>query len=338
MSIHFCSSHSIDFGKIAGSVRTASIPAFFDANYVKQTLLCQSASPCWRTYIPSTVQSDFYFQCKGYWGGSIASVGIPNLLFYSTVATVQTQRFRLYKTSGSAPSGNHEFQWNNGGTWTTIGSPLLMTNNTGYTFTFRFKFHASAGELSFWINNVLIGQVTGNTNAYNSAGFLSEMDFQNPSIGSGANGDHDYAEVLITKNENPYAMKVKTHVLNGTGADSAWTGAYTDVDEADPSTTDIISSATANQISTFATDDLPAIGADVIRAVQVSVMARCGSTGPQNIQTVLYASATNQFGATQALVTGYNTYRHIYEQNSVTGVEFTKAEIDASNVGVKSIP
>lgn len=334
MSLHFFSSHSIDFYKLAGSVKTASIPASFDANYVKQTLNCPSGAPNWRQTIPSAVQSDFYWQAKVYIGGGAGvSTGTPLVSFYSTVATVMTERFRLqYPNFGAT-----RLMYNNGGTWTQIGSSLTLSPSALYTLTCRFKHHASTGDLSFWVNNALIGQVTGNTGPYNAAGFLSDVDLMNPATGSGGSADIDFAEFFVTKDENPYAFKVKTHVLNGAGTTTSWTGAYTDVDEADPSTTDIISSATANQISTFATDDLPAIGADVIRGVQVSVMARRGSTGPQNLQTVLRASGVDQVGATQLLSTGYNTYRGLYTQNSVTGVEFTKAEIDASEVGVKSI-
>lgn len=336
MSLHFFSSHSIDFYKLAGAVKTASIPVYFDANYVKETLNCQSISPCWRLTLPTAVQDDHYFQAKVFLSGSVAQNG-SLLTFYSTVATVQTQRFRLARTGGGSSAADYSFQWNNAGTWTTIGSTINLSAGVGYILTFRFKHHATTGDLAFWVNNALIGQTTGNTIALNSAGFLDTVDFSNHSIGSGAPGDYDFAEVFVTKNENPYAFRVKTHVLTGAGTTSAWTGAYTDVDEAEPSTTDIISSATANQVSTFATDDLPAIGADVVRGVQVSVMARRGTTGPAQIQTVLRASATDQTGTTQTLVTGYQTYRYVYEQNSVTGTEFTKAEIDASEVGVKSI-
>lgn len=340
MSIHFASSHAIDFYKLAGTVKTASIPAYFDSNYVKETLNAPSNAPCWRLSVPAAVQDDHYFQVKLYMGTSTASAGGDTISFYSTAATVLTERYRLFRVSGSSSTALWALQYNNSGVWTTIGSTISLAASTGYILTFRFKHHASAGDISFWVNNTLIGQVTGNTAPYNGAGgagFIDTVDLLNQTITSGANGDYDYAEVLITKNEHPYAMRVKTHVLNGAGTNSDWTGAYTDVDEADPSTTDIISSATANQVSTFATDDLPSIGADVIRAVQVSVMARRGSTGPQNLQTVLRASSVNQTGATQLLNTGYNTYREIYTQNSVTGVEFTKAEIDASEVGVKSI-
>lgn len=329
MPIHFASSHSIDFYKLAGTVNT-TVPGVFDANYVKQVLDCPANTPCWRQTIPSAVQADFYWQAKVYLQNTNSVA--PLVSFSSTVASVMTERFRL-----TYPGGLLRLQYNNGGVWTTIGSTLAISGVALYTLTCRFKHHATAGELSFWVNNALIGQVTGNTAPYNSAAFVSDVDLANPSAGSGGTGFCYFAEFLVTTNENPYAMKVKTHVLTGAGTTSGWTGAYTDVDEPDPSTTDILSAASAGLVSTFATDDLPAIGADVVRAVQVSVMARRGATGPQSIQTALRASGVDQLGATQTLNTGYNTYRQIYEQNSVTGVEFTKAEIDASEVGVKSI-
>lgn len=341
MSILFASSHSIDFSKLAGTVNTASIPAAFDANYVKQCLRGNSTAACWRWTFPTAV-TDHYAQFKQYASSSATSGSTrAQVVFkhFDGVTATPIVQVVMPGTGGTGFVNDVQFQYWNGAAWVNIGPVLSWASNTLYTFTFRLKLHASAGEFSFYANNTLIGQLTGNTllTGVGAATSITYAEFSNPSSGTGASGNYDWAEFIQTANESPYAMKVKTHVLTGAGTTSDWTGAYTDVDEADPSTTDIISSGTANQVSTFTTDDLPAIGADVIRAVQVSAMARRGATGPQNIQMVLRASATDQTGTTTLLTTGYQTYRHIFEQNSVTGVEFTKAEIDASEVGVKSI-
>lgn len=64
MSILFASSHAIDFFKLSGSVNTASIPAAYDANYVKETLRGQSNAVCWRLR-PFAI-TDHYVQFKQY--------------------------------------------------------------------------------------------------------------------------------------------------------------------------------------------------------------------------------------------------------------------------------
>jgi hypothetical protein len=332
MSIHFCSSHAIDFYKLAGSVSLV-VPAGFDTAFVKQTLFCGSSAPCWRQVIPVAIRSDFYWQGR-FRTDSLASSGPAIVVFYSSVLGVQTGRFRLFYPG----FGPIRLQWNNAGVWTDLGGSLALATGVVYTVTFQYKHHASGGILEFRINNAVIASITGDTTIYNSAGVLSEVDLANPSIGSGANGDMHWAEIINTTNENPFLSKVKTHLLEADSATNVgWSGLYTAVDDTDPSAGDIINTATPGEVRTFVIDDLPALGALVVRAIQVSAMARRGATGPQNIKLILRASGANQESPVKALETGFNCAYHVYEQNQVTGEEFTKAEIDASEPGVLAV-
>lgn len=330
MAVHFASSHPVDFYKLAGNVNLTP-PAGFNAAHVSQTLRCVASSANWRQTIPAAVRSDFYWQGRVKLGVT-SSVAVPLVSFFSTVSSVMTERLRLQYVN----FGSIRLMYNLAGTWTQIGSALAISASL-YTITCRFKFGASGGDIAFYVNNALIGQVTGDTTAYNAAAFISDVELQNPSAGSGAYADIDWAEVVVTTDENPFAMAVKMHVITGEGATSDWIGPYTNIDDTDPSAADIIASAIDGDLSTYVIDDLPSIGTDVIRAVQVSVMARRGQTGPTQIQPALRASGVDQFGTAQTLATGYQTYRHIFDTNSVTGNEFTKTEIDGSQPGVKAL-
>lgn len=336
MSIYFCSNHPIDFFKLSGSVNTAPA-APWDTNYVKQTLRCNgegvSAAPEWRQAIPDAVKTDFYWQGRVVIGSMASLFGIQLVSFYSGAAGSLTERYRLQYSGGAI-----RLMWNNAGTWTQIGGNIAITSNTLYAMTVQFKHSTTTGIIEFRLNNAVIGSVGGDTSTYNPAGEVTFVDFWNPSVNSGATVPIDWAELVVTVNENPFLMRVKTHVLQANSAvNTGWTGDYTYVDEADPSSTDIIVAAAAGLTSTFTIDPLPAIGSLVVRAVQVTAMARRGTTGPANLKLALRASGVNQLSPTKALQTGYNAAFNVYEQNSVTGAEFTKAEIDASEPGVQSV-
>lgn len=334
MSIIQATRHPVNLSRFSGDVIT-SIPSGWDTNYVKQ--VCRVGGNAggvgWRHILP-TALSDHWYQVEM----RIGNMGTGSATTTSRIAFYDSSGTLLFRFGGtSAPT--FQYWTGSGTTFTTICTTPTLTAATVYTLSFRFNIADSGGEITLYINGTQIGSsFTGDTKL-SSATAISYVDFANVSVGSGAGSDDHWSGfVSTTGDENPYGIKIKTHVPTGAGATSGWTGTFANIDDNTPDTTDVITAATAGLTSTFVMDDPPSLtGSDVIRGVYMSAMARCGTTGPQNMNLVLRASSTDQLSSTKALTTGWRTFNHFFEDNSVTSAEFTPTEIAAAELGVKSV-
>lgn len=146
----------------------------------------------------------------------------------------------------------------------------------------------------------------------------------------------NFSQVVVS-DESTIGQRLFTRYVNGAGATSSWTGAYTDIDEVVYSDADFILSATNNQVSTFSQTG-PVLTGYVPRAVCVSARAKRGASGPQNIRMALRSAGTDYFsGSDIALGAGYTPLQTIWETNPATSADFLASAIDALQPGVKSI-
>jgi hypothetical protein len=143
---------------------------------------------------------------------------------------------------------------------------------------------------------------------------------------------------MIVQDQSTIGFVLGTCVPSGAGSTSAWTGAYTDIDEAVTSDADFISSGTANQVSTFAQTAIPTLTGYVVRAVCVSARAKRGSSGPQNIRMALRSAGTNYFsGSDISLGLGYAPVQTIWATDPATSAAWVNTAISSLEPGVKSI-
>jgi hypothetical protein len=124
--------------------------------------------------------------------------------------------------------------------------------------------------------------------------------------------------------------------LSGAGSTSSWTGDYSMIDEIPYSDADFVSSASVNQVSTFAVA-APSLTGYVIQAVGIYARARCGVGGPQNLQLAVRSAGTNYFSASKALSIGYTPRGNIWETNPATSAAWATTAISSLEPGVKSI-
>lgn len=124
---------------------------------------------------------------------------------------------------------------------------------------------------------------------------------------------------------------------NGTYGDftsSSGGGRYTNVDEADPNTTDYNSSGTSGNKDTFTFPALPSnVGA--IDGACVNLAALKDDAGAMNHQAYCKSSSSESAGTSVALSTAQRIDQHIYELNPNGSANWTKSAVDAAEFGYK---
>lgn len=226
---------------------------------------------------------------------------------------------------------------------TNIVTPSYSLN--GSTFT-NLSTYAQSGRTQvdiYW----KVGTVSGIIEIYSNkvlvasfAGDLSAVaNVANASVGSWyASGGCDHSQILVT-NYNTLQSKVKQSVFNAVGGVAGWTGAYTDINASVPVTTTNINTPTVNAIDTFKAAARTFTNYQV-KAVLVQHRSQKGSaTSPQNIRPVVRISATNYFGASQALAYGTIDFTTQFTTNPATGIAWTAAEAADVNleIGVQAL-
>lgn len=134
-------------------------------------------------------------------------------------------------------------------------------------------------------------------------------------------------------------VKVETLYPTANGTNTAWTGAYTDVD--DPATFDsdatFISSSTPGDKETYAVTDLTTAAGTVL-AVQTNLVARKDDAGVRTIAPVLRTGGTDYDGTTTPeLSASYVDYTQLYDRLDPSGAAWSISTVNAMEAGVKEV-
>lgn len=299
----------------------------FDSNFSRAALeLGSTVVRCNKVNLPNLMTSWFHYR----WGGAStgAETNTRTLVLFSQADGVGI--LRLQQT-GTAP--NKFFQYWDGAAWQNIGAALTITTGDGRQIDIKCVIDGAVGDFSLWVDGVLERSLTGDTDFFSSTG-AAYVSIQ----GWGNSNQREVSECIIA-DQNTLSMRLCTLVPNGNGANTAWTGAFGDVDEAEINDADFISSGTAAQVETFTLTNLSAAALALTPvAVIGSFRARNAVTGPQNIDPAVRTGGANFFGSSVAgLNTSFtNGYQNVWGVNPDTGVAWTTTEIDALEAGVRS--
>jgi len=134
-------------------------------------------------------------------------------------------------------------------------------------------------------------------------------------------------------------VRVETLYPSANGANTAWTGVYTDVD--DPATFDsdttYISSATPNDLETYGMTNL-SMATGTVFAVQTSLIARKDDAGFRTIAPVIRTGGTNYAGTTTAaLGSSYLDYTQLYDRQDPVAADWSVTTVNGMEVGVKEV-
>lgn len=192
-----------------------------------------------------------------------------------------------------------------------------------------------AGRVRVYIDNVSLIDYSGDVTA-SSATTLDSLFLQCQST-SASNNNNYYSEVIVCTQDSR-TLSLVTLAPNAAGTTSSWTGAYTDIDEVTASDVDVLTSATANQVTSVNTTGMPSGWSNLtVVAVKCIANAARGSTGPSKLALGVRTNSSDSFPTATTLDTGFSTpVTTYYELNPVTGIAWTTTEIDALQLAFRS--
>lgn len=207
--------------------------------------------------------------------------------------------------------------WQSGGT-VTLPSTLQ-------TLDIRWNF-AGSGNLDLYVGGTARVEFTGDLSHLSGVTFARKHALFQPTFWSQAMAD----------TESTIGHRLYTIPPASNGANTAWTGTYTEVDEVVYDDGDFINSGTANQVETFA-GTTPTLTGYVVQSVTVAARGKTDGSGPANLQLALRSSSTDYFSASNALGLGYGPFQEIWETNPATSAAWVNTAVSGLQFGVKSI-
>jgi hypothetical protein len=223
------------------------------------------------------------------------------------------------------------------GTIIATGTFFISTNTT-YHFQIRCKIHDSTGVVQVKINDVLDASYTGDTKPGTDTN-IDNVIFE----GSGGNQMRYIDDIIVNNAAWPGVLKIVGLSPHAAGSTTQWTTSVSTpnwecVNEAPPSDTDYVSTATADQIDTYSVGNLPA-GVGAIKAVQVFGRVKKETSGsPSKANMVVRTNSTDYFGNTLTLPTAWIGAVGIWETNpSSTGIAWDVTAVNSLQAGIKSL-
>ncbi len=257
--------------------------------------------------------------------------GMSGLTMQTLYNSSGTAVFRLQFTATSVL----QMQYWNGSAWTNIGSTTTLTASVLYTFDLNVVCGAS-GAAQFFIGGV--STLSGSA-SMTSVTNIAQLQFTRVTT-SGTGAEQSWVSQIIVDDVSTVGCKYFSKPPTGnSGTNTAFTGAFGDVDETVLSQADFIESTSANDVETF-TGAAITLGSGTVRAVTVTGQAKVAATGPQNMQFALRRSSTNYFGSNvTGLAAGYKPFCGVFTTDPSTTNPWVAADAAAAatEFGVKSI-
>lgn len=228
---------------------------------------------------------------------------------------------------------NDRFQRWNGSAWVDVGTGVGAVVNFADAHCAVYAKLAVSGELSLYVDGVLKFTETGDFSAYASPRAMRHGRYQA--------GNNSGTMECVIADESLIGVRFSYDVPDSNGANTAWTGDYTNVDETVIDTTDVITSASAGDRETVKTASRSTkINGKVVKAVVLNHMSAKGTTGPTKICTHIRKSSTDyDFATDQTMTFGFKGWQQLWTTDPSTGVAWTPTDAGDANLefGVKSV-
>jgi len=242
----------------------------------------------------------------------------------------------VLQVDGDNGTFNLEYR-NSGGTFTEISPNLLLVAGSTLPLDIHWKIDNAVGIFAAYINGSIVASFEGDTL---HPGFtqIDRVTLSGTSNFATSVYDAFYSEVIIAT-VNTIGWRLSTLAPDGTGNSTTWTGDNLDVDDAALDDANFISSTIADEVEQFTVSDLSATAADLnVEAVVVAARSRNAGGVPLNVQMSVRTGSSDFFGSNIAGIGAtFTEGLEIFEQNPDTVADWTPGEVDALEIGVKSI-
>lgn len=237
-----------------------------------------------------------------------------------------TPILRLLSTTNN---GTYFIQWWNGTAWVSLANPSIPGISGLHQWDFYIKINTVSGKFQFYLDQVLIQDLSFDAHTISSIKQWGIMPVRDTC---------DVSECIIHTNST-INKRYNLRLPSANGANTGFTGSYTDVDEPITDNSNFIYTSVANNISTFPTAGRTLTGYTVDAVIVTHLSMRDDASGPQNIQRALYIGGTNYFGPTTALALGWTSYREYLTTDPSTSAAWTAAAAGAGalEAGAKAI-
>jgi len=320
MPILFAGSEEEAFTTVVPPERTVTVSKY-DATYTPNGALYFDTGKFGEVYCEFDAQTEFWVH---------ALVIINNVIFNGgNGIVIGNGASGLIRFGQPTSTARTDWQYYNGTAYTDI-STGVMADNVLQEVDIHVKIDGTVGEFNLYLDGVLADSFSGNT-------LITGRETCNRITLTHA-GEMTVSQ-LIVSTTSTLGYKLETIAYDAAGTTNDWTGAYTDIDDlviTDDS--DVVNTATANDVFTFGTET-PTVPANfAIKAVVNSFECTIGSAGPQNLQ---FVTRSNSVDYTSANVTGLSLSKgpiaQIQETDPDTGTTWEAADIGSAEFGLKAI-
>lgn len=261
-----------------------------------------------------------------HWGGYMSGSNNTTYTLMQWVNGAGVPVFRIQMAGSSI----WQAQYFNGTAWTNIGASFNYVVNSGSAaYDCKITMGAS-GNFRIIQNGVEAVNVSAD---FSYATEISRLDF-------GCTGGDSYFHSIIIADYTTIGHTVRRRTPSANGANTAWLGDYTGVDEFGLNDSDGIAIDVAGAKETFTANVLPSTEAGkVIKAVAVAVRARTDEAAvPRNVKAVLRIGTTDYESNNLVGTNGY-TYGGalaIWEKDPSTNADWGTIANVNGEFGVKS--
>lgn len=146
------------------------------------------------------------------------------------------------------------------------------------------------------------------------------------------------SQILVTEGRSAIGGKVKYSRATGAGANSGWTGAYTDVNEAINSDATVNAAAAAGLRQTYPMGDVAVPAGYAIVSVFYAIRAKNDGAAPANIKASIRSGAANFDAAANfpGIGTSFGSLVARYDNDPNTAAPWTQAGWNAVEAGYLS--
>jgi hypothetical protein len=208
--------------------------------------------------------------------------------------------------------------------WTSLGAQFNWPFATNSDFDIKLDLAANGNHtVMVAINRVAVVGPIG----FTAAGLtnIGSVLFSGPNNTQGA-----LSEIIATEDWSTVAGHVMTKRPTGPGADTDWTGSYTDVNEVITNDSTVNQSATAGQKQTYPVGTITVPDGYVIGCVFNWMRAKNDGAAPANIQSICRPGATDRVSANlNGMLVTYSGVGARYDVNPDTSAAWTAASFNA---------
>ena len=187
-------------------------------------------------------------------------------------------------------------------------------------------------HIRIWVNDSLLLDETGDFNAM--LGGIDRIQFWSTTPAS-AIRQTNISEVIIA-DEPVHGWGVRSVWPTGDGTPFEWSGSYESVNDAVPDEDTLINSDTAGQEAVMGGPDMPTTDLEP-KAVFAHAIAQATGSNPSDLELgVKTPNGDRHYGNPQTLTSAFERYTEKFENNPQTSQPWTRAELNDTDMAVRS--